>query len=281
MNKIFVLGPAGTNGHEAAIKFSDLALPNAELIFCERNVEILQRAEEEGAYGVVPVENTTAGLVSEVVRDFWLTKKNPCNIQAIGEMQLPIEHHLLVNDSVQNVKEISSIISHPQALSQCARRMKELGLLNIPTSSTAEAARKISAEDNVNKCGAIASAFAAKIYRLKIILRNIEDFSENATRFHLVGPHSVLPSGRDRTAIIFKLPNKPCALFNALGTIAEEKINMSSIHSIPSGHPGEYSFYCEFDCHKDDSKGKKILKHMDSLTDKLLVLGSYQQNILC
>lgn len=287
MVKICALGPAGTNGHEAAKMASEMlklgqdgADQVTEISFCSRNDEILERVGRDKCFGVVPIENSSAGLVSEVVR-FWLKWAEVwLDLNVIGEILLPIEHHLLVHPSIQQVEELSGVMSHPQALAQCAKSLDRLGLkTRIPSASTAGAAAEVATNSASRSVGAIASRLAGELNGLRVISQHIEDCSGNATRFHLVARRTLpSPTGNDRTAIIFCVPNRPRALLNPLWCIGTEEVNMSSIHSIPLGTPSEYAFYCELDCHSGDRKGVMILERMRTFTNKIIVLGSYPQN---
>lgn len=280
MSSILALGPAGTNAHEAAKRISPL-FPGHPVEFCGTNREVLERVCAGESLGVVPVENGSVGYVGEVIK-FWLSQKSPAKLKVIGELTLPIEHHLLVHSSVESIRKIKEVVSHPQALEQCMTHIRKLGVKTIPVASTAEAARYV-ARSRVKTRAAIGSAFAAQIYRLKMLHQNIEDSESNATCFHIVGYCFSHPTGNDKTAVLFRLPGKEKkhgAIVDALLVLKEERVNMSMIHSIPLGTIGKYAFYCEFDCHAQDEKGKKILRHLKKESrGQLLVLGSFSKEL--
>lgn len=283
----FVLGPAGTNGHEAArlVLSSELqqfqfGATSYEIAYCGRNPDILRQAEQEESLGVVPIENSSAGLVADVVKGYWLKVLGEPTLNVIGEIQLPIEHHLLVHPSVSDIAELTSVMSHPQALEQCAMSLSGLGLdRRTPASSTAGAAQYVSQDETFRTVGALASRFAAETYGLKVLRDNLQDSIGNATRFHIVGPRPMAPTGNDRTALIFWVPNEPGALVNMLECIRMGRVNMTTVHSIPLGSPGEYAFYVEFECHQFDTAGQRVFQRLRSLTDRLLILGSFPRNI--
>ncbi len=273
---LFVLGPSGTNSHEAAKKFTQGLYYRYEINFCRTNREVLESCLK-GGMGVVPIENGSAGYVGEVIK-FWLSQKYSSLLKVIGEMTLPISHHLIVRSSVKSVEEIKEIISHPHALEQCTQFLQKLNVRTIPAASTAEAARQVS-QSRTHRRAAIASIFAARTFGLKILRQKIENSPDNATCFHLVGHSISLPTGKDKTAVLFRLPgkeNKYGSLLDALSVLKEEKVNMSRIHSIPLGTLGSYAFYCEFDCHSEDKSGKRIIEKLKKESEnELLLLGSF------
>lgn len=282
MARIFVLGPEGTNSHEAAKKFSQ-SLPSPSMFeFCETNREVLEYAlRDASSFAVVPVENGSAGYVGDVLRGFWfaeLAKDKPCPLKVEAELELPISHQLLVHHSVSSIEGVEEVISHPQALEQCSKHLKELRIKSRADTSTAAAAKYIALGEHRKKA-AIATAFAAYIYGLRILHTNIEDFSSNATRFHLVGRKYIRSTGSDKTAVMFRLPrreNKAGSLISALEITRKEQINMTQFHSIPAGKLGHYAFYCEFECHTEDQKGLALISHLERQSEgQLLVLGSF------
>lgn len=278
-NTIVVLGPAGTNGHEAAERMKKIAFPGpaeVEIVFVPRNQDVLSKVAFDKQVGVVPIESAAAGYVSEVVQ-FWSSNSGR-EIRVIGEIELPVQHNLLVYETITSSTEIEAIASHPQALSQCAKNLASLGWSDLrPTTSTAKAAELVANDESYRNVGALASPFAGRIYGLKTLRTNLEDYPSNATRFHLIAPAKsplaeTEPTGQDRTAIMFTIKNEPSSLKKALDCIV---VNMSTMHSIPMGVPGKFSFYCEFESHGQDVLGKKILRDLSLATDQVLFLGSY------
>jgi prephenate dehydratase len=270
---LYVLGPEGTNSHEAATRLST-SLENNEIVFCERNIDALRSASRENGYAVVPIENSSAGLVNDVVKGFWMVPGSDA-LHVVGETRLPIEHHLLVRPDVDEVASIRTVASHPQALAQCGAYLSEQRWIRIPSSSTALSARLVSEDPAMRDTAAIASRFAAERYGLRILREHIEDAEGNATRFHLVGPNGTHPTGHDRTPVVFRLPDEAGALLRVLQIIAGVGVNMSSLHSIPMGTTGEFAFYCELDCHRDDERGRPIVEGIRTFVPSLRVLGSY------
>ena len=282
--KLFVLGPKGTHSHWAAVDFLSgytwSPLPFKEPTFCSSNAEALHKARQEEGFCIVAIENSLGGLVDESIR-FWLKQSADCPIQVIGELHLPIRHHLMMcrGGSCDYITEISS---HSQAISQCFETIQQIcpDALISKTASTAASAKDVS-ESGSMTVAAVASEFASVHYNLDIVYRDVHDFSENMTRFHVVGPRSYADdvSVVGKTAVIFRVPNSPGSLLNILSVIERRNINMSSIHSIPLGVMGEYAFYCEFDSHCLTSLGKEILGEMSLIDEDLLVLGSFSLSL--
>lgn len=220
---------------------------------------------------------------SEVVKDYWLKQGTISKVHVVGEIEIPVNHCLLTRHDTNDIKEVRAVMSHSQALAQCAGNLdKEEIYQRIPIASTAGAAEKISVDPTIKNTAAIASSFAGQLYKLNVLHDHFEDSPGNATRFHIVykaiygGPESIcVPTDKDRTAIVFRLPNKPGALVNVISCIADEGVNMSSIHSIPLGVSGTYAFYCEFDVHASTNAGVHIIIKLRLKTEELLVLGSY------
>lgn len=285
---IFCLGPEGTNAHEVARDYDAATFcldgTGGRIEFTESNFQSLvglASSPVPGSVAVVPVENSTEGLVADT-RRFWLamlakgfgSEFQPAYV--VGERHVPIHHCLAAK---RPSSKPTWALSHPQALGQCAEFLKVRGLEPVARPSTAEAAREISTADS-DLHAAICSEATAKLYGLEIIERNIEDQKGNETRFHIV---SRLPcedvTGKDRTALIFELENQPNALAAALNVFGGHSVNLSAIHSMGIGD-GRYAFYVEADCHQDDARGQKVLTCLSTLVvgNRLLALGSYPRS---
>ncbi len=278
--QICVLGPAGTNGHEVATglvkMFQGSVAEESPFIFCDTNNAVLDMAQKLMLPGVVPIENTTGGYVGEVMR--WWLSKPVRKLYIIGEVSLPVHHCLLTQPSVESFDDITSVMSHPQALEQCANMLKRLRLVTlIPNKSTANSAFEIAGLPSKQHIAVLAPKLAAQIYGLKIMLENCEDTKGNVTRFHIVAPYAMSQSGKDRTAFLFRTPTPKDAgvLVGVLMPFKDHGVSLSCIHSIPLGSPGQYAFYAEADCHVDDNRGRDIFRKVRSLTTELNILGSY------
>jgi chorismate mutase/prephenate dehydratase len=264
------LGPEGTFTQAATLKqfghaVQTLALDTLDDVF---------REVEAGAadYGVVPVENSTEGVISHTLDLF---QRSPLSIS--GEVELRIHHHLLVKD--RNVK-VTRVLAHQQALAQC-RGWLEANLPDaghVAVGSNAEAARLVSKDQSA---AAIASDTAAELYGLEIAARNIEDQPDNTTRFLVIGSRPVQPGGNDKTSLLVSVNNRPGALYELLQPIAEHKISMTRIESRPSRQAmWEYMFYIDVDGHRDDAAVAAALAALEDKAFSVKVLGSYPRAVI-
>lgn len=276
--KVLVLGPQGTNSHEAANEFCRRNKLNPSYIFCETNTDVLMGIlAGKAEIAIVPIENSSAGLVSDVVR-FWIEQAlDTHKIGVIGEVKLKISHNLISSKTTGDVSEVTRVISHPQALAQCARYLsrKKIKILE-PASSTAEAVRKITESAGMNNVAAIGSLFAAELHNLHILKENIQDHPENTTRFHVISQQKKTPRiGLNRVAVTFWLRNEAGALVRTLGAIGTAGLNMSTIHSIPLGNPNSYAFYVEFEENDESEIAQSVLTLIKRTTQKMIVMGWY------
>lgn len=285
--KIYALGPKGTNGHQVAEIASRLLQKHPynftgslDIQFCDRNVDVFGAVIKHGDFGVVPIENSSEGLVGEVVKGFWLKNQTPKAVSVIAEINLPVRHCSLRHPKAVVLSEGVQVFSHSQAFGQCAEYLCQHNRYNqIPVSSTALAARMVAESKPPHDCMAIASLFAGKMYGLVTADVDIHDSPDNTTRFHVISrtEYLITPESSSRTAIIFETPDVPGALVSVLNTISGGGVNLSSIHSIPLGVPGKFAFYCEFDRHFFSREGSAILNRLNTLVSRLIVLGSFPQ----
>ncbi len=219
-------------------------------------------------FGVVPIENSTDGRVSDTLEMFLKTP----HLVICGEIRLRIHHNLVANCEPQ---EINRVYSKPQALSQCRSWLAK----NVPhallkdVSSTAIAAELAQREP---RAAAVASRQAAVRYGLRILFSQIEDSPHNETRFGVIGHHKAAKTGNDKTAIMFRLPHNPGSLVEALDVFKQNKINLTWIESFPAQTPKpEYLFFVDFEGHQDEAKVAKALKALSEHCHELNVLGSF------
>ncbi|TET48759.1 prephenate dehydratase [Candidatus Aerophobetes bacterium] len=264
--KVVYFGPPATFTHLAAIKNFGR---RAELIPEKSISGIFSRVEKKQAeFGVVPVENSTEGVVTHTL-DMFLDS----DLKICAETVLEISHHLLGRGFLEKVKKI---YSHPQALAQCRGWLEE----NVPTvrlaevESTARAAQ-MAAKDLT--CAAIASDVAASLYNLNIIASHIEDSPHNYTRFLVVGrEYNKERSGQDKTSILFSIKDRVGALHEMLAPFLKYGINLTKIESRPTKRRAwEYVFFLDFVGYKDEEKIKKALGELEESCFFLKVLGSY------
>ncbi len=264
--RIGYLGPAGTFSHAAVAKqfgaFVDaLPLPTIDDVF---------RAVESGQteYAVVPVENSTEGVVGRTLDLMCTTGASVC-----GEVKLRIGQHLLSNAG--SLADIRKVYSHAQSLGQCVRWLAQHlpAVPRVAVSSNAEAARLASAEPDA---AAIAGENAGAIYGLAVLAPHIEDEPNNTTRFWVLGRQSVPASGHDETSLVMSCPNRPGAVYELLEPLARHGVSMSRFESRPA-RTGlwEYLFFVDLLGHRDDRAVAAALAELSIKAPFLKLLGSY------
>jgi len=222
---------------------------------------------------LVPVENTLAG---SVVRVFDLLLQSPLEI--CGETILPIEHHLMgvPGASIENLR---SVASHPMALAQCERFFEtHPAVKRVPAEDTAGSVREMMDRRDPS-CGAIAGRRAAAHYGAVILRENIEDNTENFTRFVLLLPpgdaERFRPSDAKKMSIALRLAHKPGALLSSLEPFARNNVNLLKIESRPiHGKPFEYQFYIDVEADRRESLSSALAQVRPATSD-LRVLGLY------
>lgn len=270
--KVAYLGPEGTFTQQAALKHfghSAISLPMTA-------IDEVFREVEAGAvnYGVVPVENSTEGVVTHTLDNFMSS-----NLKICGEVELRIHQNLLVS-SVTKVDSISRIYSHSQSLAQC-RKWLDAHYPNaerIAVSSNAEAAKRIRGEWNA---AAIAGSMASELYDLKILAEKIEDQPDNSTRFLIIGTQDVAVSGDDKTSIIVAVRNQPGALHELLAPFHRNGIDLTRVETRPAtSGTWNYVFFIDFTGHAQQELIADVLKEIGDNVSVLKVLGSYPKAVL-
>lgn len=261
------LGPEGTFTQLATLKqfgHSVIGTPMVTVDDVFREV-----ASETCNYGVVPVENSTEGVITHTLDNFLNSSLSIC-----GEVVMRIHHHLMIAPEAAE-QDIERIYSHQQTLAQC-RRWLDGHYPRVPrvtTTSNAEAARRVLDEPGA---AAIAGDIAAEIYGLEIVARKIEDLIDNTTRFLVVGREEVAPSGNDKTSIMVSTHNKPGALYKLLEPFHRHNIDLTSIETRPSRNGmWSYVFFIDFKGHRDDDNVRQVLEEIDSDALEVKWLGSY------
>lgn len=226
--------------------------------------------KKEIRYGVVPIENSTEGMVKATL-DALLKH----DLRIYADIVLQIKQSLL--SFAQSVEEIETIYTHPQAYAQC-RNFIQQNLSKaewIETTSTSEAVRMI-AEAHDNRLAAIASLAAGELYQVPNLVSDITDYKRNFTRFIVIGHDIAKRAERNRTMISFNLPDSTGSLYRALEPLYAEQINMRGIESRPDhGQLWSYVFFVDLDGHFEDIPVAHALEKMRALTSTLRILGSY------
>ncbi len=270
--QVACLGPAGTYTEAAALKHFGQAV-NTQLL---SGIQDVFRAVEAGNanYGVVPVENSTEGMVNQTL-DCLLT--TPLSI--VGEVELAIHHALLAAPGTA-AAAITRIYSHPQSLAQCRQFLATRfpNVEQVPVSSNAEAARLAAGEPG---SAAIAGEVAAAHYGLQVLAPGIEDNPNNTTRFVVVGHDQVGSSGRDKTSILVSTRNEPGALFRVLEPFHRHGISLTRIETRPAKVGNwSYVFFIDFDGHQDNPDIRQVLDDVRQVALEVKSLGSYPQAVI-
>ncbi|KAI3849972.1 hypothetical protein MKW98_026886 [Papaver atlanticum] len=262
------------------------AYPNCEAVPCEQ-FDVAFNAVERWIVdrAVLPIENSLGGSIH---RNYDLLLRH--NLHIVGEVRLSIRHCLLANYGVE-IGNLSRVLSHPQALAQCENTLTKLGVAREAVDDTAGAAQFVAA-NKFRDVGAVASEGAAKIYGLNILKENIQDDTDNITRFLMLAREPIIP-GTDRpfkTSIVFSLEEGPGMLFKALAVFAMRQINLTKIESRPqrkrpmrpsddnsngSQKYFDYLFYVDFEASMADPNSQNALGHLKEFATFLRVLGSY------
>ena len=263
--KIAYLGPEATFTHQAGIKkFGS----NVECYACPTITDVFRDVEAERSdYGVVPVENSTEGMISHTL-DMFINS----DLKICSEIMLEISHNLLGKCSMKSVKKI---YSKQEVFGQCRLwleiNMRGVALMEV--SSTSKAAEIASQEKN---SAAIASMLAAKKYRLNVIAKDVEDNLNNVTRFLVIGGVIPKPTKKDKTSIMFSVKDKVGALHDILVPFKKYKINLTKIESRPSKRKTwEYYFFVDMAGHCENKNVKKALSELEKHCSFLKILGSY------
>jgi len=234
------------------------------------------RDVEAGAtqYGVVPVENSTEGVVNHTLDNFMGS-----NLKICGEVELRIHQHLLISD-VTKADAITRIYSHAQSLAQCRKWLDSHypNAERVAVSSNAEAARRLSGEWNA---AAIAGQMACETYGLKKLAEKIEDLPDNSTRFLIIGTEPVPASGDDKSSVVIAMRNEPGALHDLLEPFHRHGVDLTRVETRPSREGNwNYVFFIDFNGHVDDENIAKALKEIGRSASDLKILGSYPKAVL-
>jgi prephenate dehydratase len=269
MSKIYIQGAFGAYSHLAALEIE----PNAEVIPCKTFDEcFLKASSESGSRMVIPESNRITGNIGIE----YLIFKYRLNIYA--EHFQKIEHNLLGQPGT-SLNDIKDVFSHTQGLSQCSNFIKKNNFIEHVRADTAGSAEAIS-KKKIKSEAAIASSLSAKIYKLKILVPNIENEKGNATRFLIMGKEVYQPNFGDKkyiTSFLFKLKSKPAALYQSLGGFAINGVNLTKLQSYPEQNSFKsYFFLCDLDGHIEDSKVQKSLEELGLHCQDFHVLGVFE-----
>ena len=267
------LGPAGTYTEMAALAQFGHFVRTRPLGAIDEVFREVEAAEVH--YGVVPVENSTEGMVNHTLDCFMACAPD---IGICAEVELPIHHAFLVHPDGGGPLE--RILAHAQTLAQCRRWLdaNHPGVERLAVASNAEAAR-LAAQNP--KLAAVAGETAAERYNLEVVASSSEDHTDNKTRFLVIGRQHVGPSGRDKTSILVSTRNRPGALFQVLEPFQRHGISLSRIETRPA-RSGDWSyvFFIDFDGHQQDETVERTLAEVGEVALEVRRLGSYPRSVI-
>jgi prephenate dehydratase len=265
--RIAFQGEPGAYSEAAAIRFSD----HADLLPCESFDDVFTAvATGKATHGILPVENSIGGSIH---RNYDLLLEH--DLPIVGEVQLDITHNLLVLPGT-TLDQVKKIYSHPQALAQCERFLRSLPGVSVEATYDTAGSAKLVKEKGLKDAAAIASDRAAQVFGLEILKPEIQDYSDNITRFLLVSRTADSDLQADKTTVVFSLPNEPGSLFKALSVFALREIDLTKIESRPiRGRPWEYLFYVDLPVGRHDLRCARALVHLAEFARSMRTLGSY------
>jgi prephenate dehydratase len=263
--RIAYQGEPGAYSEAAALLYS----PHAETLPCKTFDEVFEAVvQKRSTHGIVPMENSIGGTIH---RNYDLLVDH--DIPITGEVELDVVHCLQALPGT-SIRDIRIVYSHPQALAQCERYLKDLGVTVEAVYDTAGGA-KLVAEQKLKDAAALASRRAAEVFGLQILQEAVQDFEFNITRFFVIG--GTPADDADKTTIVFALPSTPGSLFRALSVFALRDINLSKLESRPiRGRPWEYLFYVDIEARRDDLVCARALAQLGEFAKWTRVLGTYK-----
>ena len=265
--KASYLGPAGSFTHQAALnKFGH----SVKLCPADNIAAVFKDIETERSnYGCVPIENSTEGAVTHTLDTLVNT-----NLSICAELNLPIHHYLMSCETFDKVKRV---YSHVQVFGQCREYLQKnlAGVDIIETASTAKAASLAAAEEG---SAALAGKIAAELFGLNILAENVEDCSNNTTRFLILGTQKTQSTGNDKTSVCFAIKDKIGALYDCLKPFKDKGITMTKVESRPMKNANwEYCFFIDVLGHRDDEIIQEAFAQLKNSCSFFKILGSYSR----
>lgn len=261
---VYYLGPEHTFSHLAARKRFGR---RAQFLAAGSIADVFDAVERASGFGVVPIQNSTEGVVGITLDCLLATPLRIC-----AEVYVQVHHFLA---AAGEPGQIRAVHSHPQVLAQCRLWLREHlpGVPQVAASSSSAAAEAAAADPSV---AAICTREAAQAHGLTVLAEKLEDRADNRTRFFVVGDLDVPPTGADKTSVVFTTPHRAGALYRALGAFAEHGINLTLIESRPArARLWEYVFFVDFEGHQQDPGPAAALSALAEFCPLLKVLGSY------
>ena len=271
--KIAIQGELGAYSHIAVEKL----YKDADIKTCATFEDTFKQAyNDPNCKIVIPIENSLAGRVADI--HYLLPKYK---LQIHGEYFLTVEHNLLGKPDA-TMEDIKYVRSHAQAISQCQKIITKNNFQPIISVDTAGSAKDL-AEGNDKTIAAIASDLSAKMYKLKILLKNIEDDKGNITRFLIMGKNIQQPeydkNKKYITSCIFRVKSEPSALYKCLGGFATNQVNLTKLESFSVKNTfDQANFYLDLEGHLEQAGVKKALEELGFHTETLDILGVYESS---
>jgi len=265
--RIAFQGESGAYSEAAALRYSE----HTDVLACESFEQVFDAvASARASHGILPVENSIGGSIH---RNYDLLLEH--DLPIVGEVQLPITHNLMALPG-SALSSIRRIYSHPQALAQCERFLRSLPEVAAEATYDTAGSAKLVRDRQLTDAAAIASERAAQVFGLEILKAEVQDFSDNITRFLVVSRSAEPDLPADKTTVVFSLPNEPGSLFKALSVFALREIDLTKIESRPiRGRPWEYLFYVDLPVARHDLRCARALVHLAEFARSMRTLGSY------
>ena len=260
-------GVAGSNSERAVrriFKVSDVAF--------FKDFDSVFNAVDKGfcEYGVLPVENSTAGSVLEV---YDLMKKYDFRI--VRSLRLRISH-CIATVKEADISKVKTVVSHPQALNQCKEYIKSHKLDAEKAENTAIAARELADSNDITRA-VICSEECAETYGLKIVEKNVQDNADNYTRFICIAKEFRVFKGSDKISIMTSLPHESGSLSKILDTFSAHELNLTKIESRPMSSDFEFLFYFDFEGDVSSKSVQNLIAQLEIGSDKFKLLGCYKE----
>jgi len=270
-------GTDGAFSHQAAYRHFEERYSEVECIGYDTFEEAARAVEQEKAdYAILPIENTTAGSINQTYDILGEGK-----LHIVGEEAIRIIHCLLAIEEVP-IERIKRIISHPQALAQCSHFLSKLHRCKVESYlDTAMSAKKV-VEDGDLSQAAIAGSYAAQLYGLEILKRDLANQSKNFTRFVIVSRDEISVDTQIpcKTSLLMTTSHDKGSLISCLRVLEEHGINMAKLESRPKpNEPWKYLFYLDIEANVDDSDTHAALEELRKQADSLKVLGCYPAQV--
>lgn len=263
-------GAPGAYSHQAALEMAEGAPPLPCLSFADA-IDAVR--EGRAARAIIPIENSLHGRVADI--HFLLPESG---LSIVAEHFVRVSHSLLVVPGTK-LADVKTAISHPQALGQCRKRLRNWGIEPVPTLDTAASAARV-ADDGDRSVAAVASTLAGETYGLQAIAKAIEDEPHNTTRFVALAREPVMP-GADvpaMTSLMFEVRSVPAALYKALGGFATNGVNMTKLESyMRDGQFQAAAFYVDIEGRPDEPAVERAFEELRFHSKWMRLLGTYRQ----